>query len=300
MSSLTPQIVATSELVDSSDPSRGGRKTTSKAEGNRFGWILLSVLSVLSIYPLLWILFTSLKTESEYISHPIGLPIHPTLALIRQVMSSGNALQDGLNSFLVVVPAVAIVSALSISAGYALSCMRFRLRGVILLCIIAMMAVPSTVLMIPTFRTLQTLGLLDQRAGLVLVYSVLYLPLSIYLAATNFRSLPREMFEAAAVDGASPLQIFWSIGRPLAGPTTRTIITLNFIWLWNELLFGLLILQSAQKRTLMAGLAALQGEHSTPVPLLAAGLLISLIPTLLVFLFVQRSLTHGLTAGAIK
>jgi len=205
-----------------------------------------------------------------------------------------------MNSLIVVFSAVLILLIIGSMAGYALSVLKFRGSALILLATICLLAVPAAVVMIPLYRTVSQLGLINTHLGLILTYTALQLPFSIYLMASFFNGLPNEIVEAAKVDGAGQLRIFASIAMPLAGPALSTMATLNFLWLFNELLFGLLIMQDDQSRTLPVGLAALQGQNTTPVPLLASGLLISLLPVLAVFLFAQRSLSRGLMMGAVK
>ena len=272
---------------------------------SRFGrhlpaFTILSLIAVTAVYPLFFVGFTAFKPEAEYGSEPLGPPSHPTTEFVHQAWVDGQMGTYLLNSVRVVVPAVAIVAGVALLAGYALTHGRFRGRTVALAVVIGMMTIPPTVLMIPTFRTVQQLGLLNSYLGLTLVYAALNAPLSIYLMAAYLRRIPRPVLDAAAVDGATELRTVFTIVLPLAMPAITTIVTLNFLWLWNELLFGLLILQDPAKRVTTVGLASLEGNLSTPVPLLAAGLLISLAPVLLVFAASQRRLSWGMTAGAVK
>ena len=162
------------------------------------------------------------------------------------------------------------------------------------------MSVPPTVLLIPIFKVVLDAGLLNERLGLILVYTALMLPFGIYLLASFMRSVPKELLLAAQVDGAGPLRILWSVVIPLVRPALLTLLTLSFLFLWNELLFSLVILQTEEHRTIMVGIAQAQGQFQKNIGVVAAGLLLSMIPPLLIFAFFQRSLTRGLTAGAVK
>ena len=263
-------------------------------------WLLLGSLSLLSCYPFVFVFLTAFKTKKGYAADPVGLPSEPTLEYLQRALTSGNMLGYLMNSLIVVFSAVLILLIIGSMAGYALSVLKFRGSALILLATICLLAVPAAVVMIPLYRTVSQLGLINTHLGLILTYTALQLPFSIYLMASFFNGLPNEIVEAAKVDGAGQLRIFASIAMPLAGPALSTMATLNFLWLFNELLFGLLIMQDDQSRTLPVGLAALQGQNTTPVPLLASGLLISLLPVLAVFLFAQRSLSRGLMMGAVK
>lgn len=263
-------------------------------------WLLLSFLTLLSLYPFVFVTFTAFKSKRAYAADPVGPPWQPTLEYLERALTSGNMLGYLLNSIIVVGVAVLLLLVIASMAGYALSILKFRGSGVILLGIICLLAVPAAVVMIPLYRTVSQLGLVNSHLGLILTYTALQLPFSIYLMTSFLNGLPREIIEAAQIDGAGQIRVFRTIVMPLAGPALSTMATLNFLWLFNELLFGLLIMQDDQHRTLPVGLAVLQGQNTTPVPLLASGLLISLLPVLAVFFLAQRSLSRGLTAGALK
>jgi ABC-type glycerol-3-phosphate transport system permease component len=263
-------------------------------------WLLLGFLTLLSLYPFVFVAFTAFKSKRAYAADPVGPPLQPTLEYLERALTSGNMLGYLLNSTIVVGAAVLLLLVIASMAGYALSILKFRGSGMILLGIICLLAVPAAVVMIPLYRTVSQIGLMNSHLGLILTYTALQLPFSIYLMTSFLNGVPREIIEAAQIDGAGQIRVFRTIAMPLAAPALSTMATLNFLWLFNELLFGLLIMQDDQNRTLPVGLAALQGQNTTPVPLLASGLLISLLPVLAVFFLAQRSLSRGLTAGAIK
>jgi ABC-type glycerol-3-phosphate transport system permease component len=260
----------------------------------------LTAVAVSTIYPLVFVASTALKRQRDYADDPIALPTHPTFDALRAAWTRSDVATFALHSLIVVTISVALIVVVSALAGYAFVHFRFPLRRPGLLGVLSLMMLPASVLMIPIFSTVQDLGLLNSYAGLVLVYVALQAPFSIYMMTSFFQRLPRELIEAAQVDGAGPLRAFRSIAVPLAKPAILTLVTLNFLWLWNELLFSLLILQDNTKRTLMVGLALLKGEYTTDIPLLSAGMLLALLPPLLVFAAFQRNLASGLTAGAVK
>lgn len=263
-------------------------------------WLVLGVLTLMSIYPFVFVTITSLKTRRNYAADPVGLPSEPTLEYLERALSAGSMPTYLLNSLIVVGAAVVLLLIIASMAGYALSILKFRGSGLILLGIICLLAVPAAVVMIPLYRTVSQLGMLNSHVGLALTYTALQLPFSIYLMTSFFNGLPREIIEAARMDGAGQWRVFRAIALPIGAPALATMATLNFLWLYNELLFALLLMQDADKRTVPVGLALLQGQNTTPVPLLASGLLISLVPVLVVFFVAQRELARGLTVGAVK
>ena len=278
--------------------------TSPRHLGRRAGrvvvWLFLAALAVSALYPLFFLTATALRTTDDYRSSPGGLPSHLTTDNITEAFSVVHVGTYALNSLFVVVPAVLLITVLSCLAAYALIHFDFPLRKLALVLVVALIALPPTAILIPVFKAVLDAGLLNHRLGLILVYSALYLPFSIYLLASFMKSVPTELLNAARIDGAGPLRTLWSVVLPLVRPGLLTLITLNFLLLWNEFLFSLVILQSEADRTIMVGIALLQGHFEKNFGAVSAGLLLSMIPPLLIFVFFQRDLARGLTAGAVK
>lgn len=261
---------------------------------------VLSILALLAIYPFVFVALTAFKTAKDYAANPLGFPAEPTFEHMHRVLTVGNVDTYLLNSLIVVGIALVFILVLASMASYALACIAFRGSAALSLGIVCLIAVPAAVVMIPLYRTVGQLGLIDSYWGLAVTYTALNLPFSIYLMTAYLNGLPRPILEAATMDGAGHFRTFRSIVLPLSRPALGTLATLNFLWLFNEFLFALIILQDDEKRTLPVGLATLQGQHTTPVPLLASGLLVSLVPVLVVFLVAQHHLARGLVVGAVK
>jgi ABC-type glycerol-3-phosphate transport system permease component len=263
-------------------------------------WLFLAAVALSALYPLFFIVSTALRSRQEYASSPAGLPKHLTTANFSQAFSSVHIGHLALDSLAVVVPAVVLITVISTLAAYALAHFDFPLKKTTLVVIVALMALPPTALLIPVFKLIVEAGLLNQRLGLILVYTALNVPFSVYLLASFMRSVPTELLKAAKIDGAGPLRTLWSVVVPLVRPGLLTLVTLNFLYLWNEFLFSLVMLPNEQSRTIMVGLAEFAGRAEQNLTVVSAGLLLSMVPPLIVFLFFQRSLVRGLTAGAVK
>jgi ABC-type glycerol-3-phosphate transport system permease component len=263
-------------------------------------WLCLVALALSALYPLFFLASTALRPAEDYRASPGGVPDQLTWENVSEAFSSAHIGTLALNSLLVVVPAVLLVTVLACLASYALVHFEFPLRRTTLVVVVAMMALPPTVLLIPIFKTILDAGLLNDRLGLILVYAALNLPFSIYLLASFMRSVPDELLNAARIDGAGALRALWSVVLPLVRPGLLTLVTLNFLFLWNEFLFSLVILQTEGDRTIMVGIAQFQGHFERNFGPVCAGLLLSMVPPLLIFTFFQRSLARGLTAGAVK
>jgi ABC-type glycerol-3-phosphate transport system permease component len=263
-------------------------------------WLIFAALAVATLYPLFFLASTSLRPEEDYLRNPAGMPAHLTLDQFGTAWDQAHIAQYALNSLLVVVPAVTLLTVLATLAAYGLSCFDFRLKGLLFVLVVVLLAIPPTILLIPIFKLIKDAGLLNNRMGLTLVYTALSLPFSIFLLSSFMRLVPRELLHAARVDGAGALRTLWSVVVPLVGPALLTLVTLNFLFLWNEFIFSLVLLQDESQRTIMVGIAGSQTRLSHNVGVVSAGLLLSMIPPLLIFVFFQRSLTRGLTAGAVK
>ncbi|MBS1676469.1 MAG: carbohydrate ABC transporter permease [Actinobacteria bacterium] len=263
-------------------------------------WLCLVAVAASALYPIFFLFSTALRTKADYEASPGGFPQALTTDHVSEAFSAVHFGSYALNSLLVVVPAVAIIAVLSSLASYALIHFNFPLRKGALVLVVLLMAVPPAVILIPIFKVILDAGLLNDRLGLILVYAALNLPFSIYLLASFMKAVPSELLNAAKIDGAGALRTLWSVVLPLVRPGLLTLLTLNFLFLWNEFLYSLVLLQTEGNRTIMVGIAQLQGRFAKDYGLISAGLLLSMIPPLLIFVFFQRDLARGLTAGAVK
>jgi multiple sugar transport system permease protein/raffinose/stachyose/melibiose transport system permease protein len=263
-------------------------------------WLIFATIALSTLYPLFFLAATALRTTQDYRNSPAGIPHHLTVDNIHLAFSEVEIGKLALNSLMVVVPAVIIVIVLACLAAYALIHFRFPLRRTLLVFVIVLMALPPAVLLIPIFKVVLDAHLLNNRLGLILVYAALNLPFSIFLLASFMRSVPEELLNAAKIDGAGALRSLWSVVIPLVRPGLLTLVTLNFLFMWNEFLYALVILQKESNRTIMVGIAQFQGHWEKNLGVVSAGLLLSMIPPLLIFLFFQRDLARGLTSGAVK
>lgn len=281
---------------------RDGSRTPAAGDlvGRLVTWSIMATLALVSAFPLYFVLVTATKTEAEYVSNPLGPPTSPTMAALTEAWVRADVGRYALNSLVVVLAACVGLVVVASLMGFATTHLDFPFRNSLLAVTVALMMVPSSVIMIPLFRRIVAVGMLNTYTGLVLVYIGLQAPFSIYMMSSYFRSLPEELLDAAHVDGAGSFRAFWSIALPLARPALLTLLTLNFLWLWNDLLYALLLMQDAGRRTLMVGIALLPGQHGADIPLITAGLAFAMAPPLLMFALFHRQLVEGLTAGAVK
>ena len=160
-----------------------------------------------------------------------------------------------------------------------------------------MMVIPPVALLLPMFVLMVDIGLINSLTSVIVFYSGLMVPFSVFFFVNFFRQFPRELVEAATVDGAGPFKTLRLVVLPISAVATFTLVIVNAIWVWNELLIALVFLQDENRRTLMAGLTLFQGRYATNQPLVLAGVLISILPVILVYLAGQRFFVRGMTAG---
>jgi raffinose/stachyose/melibiose transport system permease protein len=265
-----------------------------------FKQALMLAIAIAAIYPVYYMIETSLKTRQAWTADQFGLPIPPTLDNYATLLQDGRIPVWFLNSVLVTSASVAASTVIATLAAFAIARLRFRGRTFLLRLLIALMVIPPAVLILPLFLGFQPIGLTNTYQGVILIYTGMLVPFSVYMLSSFFRTLPAELFEAARIDGASTLRILRSIVVPLSGPGFITLIVVNAMWVWNELLIALVFLQDEDKRTLMAGLTTLRGRFAVNEPLVMAGMFLGALPILLLFLFGQRFFVRGLVAGAVK
>jgi len=255
---------------------------------------------LLSVYPIWFILQTSLKTNAAYTLSPLGLPVHSTASNYSQVISSMPVPRWAWNSLIVTLTSATLATAIALPAGYAFTFGRFRGRGTLFNSNVALMVVPPVALLAPIFTLMVDVGLINRLPSVIIFYVGLFLPFSVFFIANFMQTIPLELLEAAKLDGLSAFATLRIIVAPLASPALFTLMLVNIIYGWNELLIALVFLQDDSSRTLMAGLSVFQGRYVTQQPLVMAGSFLSIVPILFLYVFGQRFFVKGLTAGIGK
>lgn len=261
---------------------------------------LLVVISVISLYPVWFMLSTALKSPQYYSLNPTGLPHHVTFSNFHSVLTDWPVLTWMRNSLIVTIVSVVVATVISIMASFAIVFGRNRGRESLLRTNIALMAIPPVALLIPMYALMVQLHLINELPSVMIFYSGLLVPFSIFFFVNFFREIPLELVEAAYMDGAPHRTILRKVILPISGASTITLVIVNAIFVWNELLVALVFLQSNTSRTLMAGLALYQGRYVTNEPLLMAAAFLSILPLVVLYIFGQRFFVRGLTAGIGK
>jgi ABC-type glycerol-3-phosphate transport system permease component len=260
---------------------------------------ILVLASASALLPLYSMVTAAFKGQMDYLAHPLGLPFHPTTAAFIQALSSGF-LRWLANSALISGVSVLITLALASLAAYAFSRLPFPGRSVTFTLMISLMVVPPIVMLIPLYELMSDANLINTYQAVIVIYAGLMLPFSIYLLTSFFNTVPRELLEAGAIDGAGHVRTLLTIIMPLATPALVTLGIVNLLWAWNELLIALVFLQDDAMKTLMVGITVFQSHFNLNVPVTMAGLLIATLPIVAIYLGGQRFFVQGLAAGAIK
>jgi len=267
-------------------------------------WALL-VLAILVGFviaaPFLLILVNSFKSPADYAAHgPLALPARLFFDGMAGFWDRVNFPQKLWNSVLISGLVSIFAVLLSLLNAYALGIGRVRGRLWIVVLFLVANMIPQEALLYPLYYMFKGVGLYDNIWSVIIIFTVIQSAFGTYLLASVFGTFPKEVLEAAGLDGASRRQILWRVVAPISRPTLSVLLIFFFIWTWNEFLIPLVFLVSNDNQTVPVAIASLQGERLTDITTTSASALLGLIPTLIFFLIFQRTLTRGITAGALK
>ena len=258
------------------------------------------IFSLLMLFPVYWVLNTAFKPADEVLAlTPTFVPKHPTFDNFLSAFKAPLFLQDMLNGLVITLLAVAGALVVGFLAALAIARFNFYGRKGIILVILAVQLVPLIALLIPLFLMLQSVSLTNSLIGVSITYLVLILPYTVWTLRGFISGIPRELDEAALIDGCTRGQVFWRIILPLTGPGLVATSVYGFIQAWNEFII-INTLNSPEKQNLMAWLLQNQTTRGTAWGPLMAGAIITSIPVVIFFLIIQRNIATGLTAGAVK
>lgn len=264
-------------------------------------YALMIIAAFLWLVPILTGLVTSVRTFDDILSNGfISWPEKVTLENYVTAWNRGGLSRYLPNSFIITIPSLVLTMFFASLAAYALARFKFRGNRLFFFMYVGGMLLPFQVLMLPVFRLTDFLGLYDTYWGLIFFHTAFQLGFCSFMLRNYMRTVPNEILEAARIDGCSEIRIWAQIMLPLTLPAIAAIATLEFTWIFNDYLWAIVLLRSDQLKPITAGLATLQGQYVTDWPVIVAGALIGTLPTLLVFLFLQRYFIEGLTLGSTK
>jgi raffinose/stachyose/melibiose transport system permease protein len=264
--------------------------------------VVIAVLLFIEIYPLLWLVLQSFKTSEEFTlgsawALPKGFYFHNWVV----AWTTGDIPTYFKNSLIAVVPSLFLIIVLSMAAAFGLEVMKWRFRNGVLLLILAGILIPMQMVLLPMFTIYFHLGLIDSLWALIIAYTGFGLPLGIFLMTGYFRAFPREVLEAAVLDGASVYRAFRLVALPMMSSAIFTVAVVEFFFAWNDLLLSLTFITTNSHRTIQTGLLNFTGQFGAIEwgPTFAA-VSMTIVPTLIFYLILNKRVMRGLTAGSVK
>ncbi len=275
-----------------------GGKKVSIPKGISFTF--LAVMSLGYLYPVLWLVFNSLKTDAEMFSNPWSPASSFQLSNFMTAWTSGNIGSGFLNSVIVSLSSVAITIVISAMAAFSLKRFRWKYSGLVLGIFMIGVMIPIHSTLIPLFLVFNKLKILNHYISLILPYVAFSLPTSIFILSGFMASFPKEIEEAAIMDGCKMSGVFWRILFPLSKSSIATISIFNFIAAWNELMFAMIFMPDETKMTLPVSLTRFRGQYSAHWTVQLAAIVIMVVPSIIAYFFLNDRIIKSLTIGAVK
>ena len=263
-------------------------------------WVIILLFAVYTLFPLLWLLITSLKTNAEYFNDPFSFPAVPQFQNYINAFSQANLGQMIWNSVTVAVIATAANVFVAAMASYAISRFDFKGKEIFFTIFSAGVMVPLNALMVPYFTIFSRIGLLDSMNALRILYTAIGLPIAVIIIRGFMDSLPREIEEAAYIDGCGFFGRFFRIILPLSKTGLITAATFQFITCWNEFVYANLLTSSPQNKTIQIGIRYFTNQFTTDYVSMYAAIIIAIVPSVLGYALFQKQIISGMTSGAVK
>jgi raffinose/stachyose/melibiose transport system permease protein len=257
------------------------------------------VFTIIIIYPIIWLALSGLKTNSDFFLNTWSLPEEWVWENYKAAWDAGIG-KYFFNSVFITVISVFIVLLLGSMAAYGLSRFRFKGQNLLLIIILSGLMLAPQVSLIPLFKLLQQVGLYNTYGALILPYVAFQLPFSIFLMRSYFLSIPRELEEAAIIDGCNRWKVYWNIVIPMGKPIIASCALLTAMNVWNEFMFALVFIEDSSLRTIPVGLMNLRSQLNTNFGIQLAGLAISALPMIIAYILFQKQFVRGISAGSVK
>ncbi|MDR0540070.1 MAG: carbohydrate ABC transporter permease [Spirochaetaceae bacterium] len=268
--------------------------------GNAARYALLGLLALTTVFPLVWMLYTSFKSNQEFTLSAIALPKALRFENYAHAWNTAHIGTYFFNSVFVSVTAIIFTVIVGALAAFVLAKFVFPGKSAVLAVFVVGMLIPLQSVLVPLFSLMRGFKLLNTPWSLILVYTAFGLPLTIFLMESFIAAFPDSIMEAAIIDGAAMPRIFWSVVLPMTRPVIATVAILNFLNNWKEFSFALVFINSENKKTLPLGLYNFLGAYTTDYAGLMAALVIATVPILIIYLLLQEQIINGMTAGAVK
>lgn len=269
--------------------------------GGKIRFIILSLIAVTQLFPLYWLITFSLKSNTEIFGeNVIGLPQNWRFVNYKRALTDGGILQYFFNSVFYSAVTVIVVAVITAMAAYAIARMTWKLKGLAFGLFTVGIMIPSQAALLPLFQIMDKFGLKGGYFGLLIPYIAFGIPMSVMILVGFYKGIPKEMEEAAYMDGCGIFRCFVSIMLPMVKPAISTASIFTFLGTWNELMFANTLVDKAKYRTLPVGIMSFAGQYSTDWGLIGAGMVIATLPTILIYFLLSSQVQESLVAGAVK
>jgi len=286
-------------------------KKTLKSKRNDFGGffnnsliqLVLVIWALFQLYPVIWLFYSSFKPTPDIRSKLFALPEYLYLKNYDINYYHQKGITIGIylrNSTIVTVVSILILTFVCLIAGYAIAKIKFPGKNLLIIFLIGLIGIPIHSLIIPLYYFIARMGLLSTLWGLILPYIAFGIPFSVLMLQTYFRQFPDELIEAAMIDGCSHLRLFFTVVVPISLGAISTVLIVNFISIWNEFLFSLVINRDNAAKTLTVGIMGFKGQYVTDWGPYLAGLVIAVVPSIIFYAIFHRNIIKGMTAGSLK
>ncbi len=262
--------------------------------------LIICLFTLSCVFPFIWMFNSALKTNSEFMGNSLSLAIHPHFENFLAALRTGDMVRNFFNSACLSVINIVLTVLCSFVVGYFISRYQFRFRNLIYLLFVSGMVIPVLSLLVPVFIQFKTLHLLDHWYTLVIPYVAFSMPFSVIIIENYIQSIPKEMDEAAYIEGCSTFQLLKNVIFPMCSPVLSIVVINSFISAWNEFPFSLVLINNEKLRTISMGIRMFNSEHTVNYPLYIAALLVSIIPVVLLYLVCSKQIMKGMTVGAVK
>ena len=276
------------------------KKTATQKAIRLITYILLIIFTLMCLYPLFWLFLSSFKENTELYMNPWGFPAQWRPDNYVNAIVKGKVLEYFMNSVIIAVSSVIMISILATMVSYAITRMQWKLSRLVYNIFLAGMMIPIYAMIIPLFSIFKNLGLLDNYLSVIIPHIAIGLPMSIFIICGFMQGIPGELEEAAIIEGANIYQCFAKIILPISKSSIVTVAVVQFINIWNDLLLPRIFLTSAKKMTLPVGLTNFQAQYSTDYVGMIAAVIITIIPSIIVYILLHRQIMEGMVAGAVK
>lgn len=278
------------------------KKNKKKIKGSKMIlMIVLFIIAIIQIFPLYWLITFSLKDNGEiFTTNPLGLPKIWRFENYKFALTQGGLLRCFFNSLLYTGVSIVISGLVSAMAAYAIVRLKWKLNKLTMIVFTVGIMIPLNAALLPLFLVMDKLKLIDTYWALIIPYTAFSIPLSVLILSGFYAAIPRDLEEAAFIDGCGIYRIFFKIILPIIKPAIATVSIFNFLGNWNELMFANTLVNSAKYKTLTVGIMAFSGQYTTQWGQIGAGMVLATIPTVIIYVLLSDQVQSSLIAGAVK